>query len=1157
MAQPQPRHGLVETYSEDGPMHPSDKYGNGTILWVDPARVVSIPAIAGASTPASDVTSVVHLDFERLYLYGSIADNGDVTLVGGMDVCEEVWSRPRRNTSRYLLRMSYESITTKPHTLASILFHLLERERIIPFYESVAIVAHMRDCWHEAEKKEDHVPLAERSLTAFRRAVSSMYKFDLPANASIVLDKWFSYAYHRHTFNIVQAVRNFTISAGEDGSEDIDTRVWDLFLTSCGLLDLSVSFFIPVFVHERDEQSAEDPLKNSQSPGPPLPVQKEFYTEHNFSQSAIGRDAFSRQSLACQFFVSQTQERASHQDSWTTPRLTTTFERVVFLMALIQMDRDWKLQAESRPRSRTRTRSSNRPTPLLKKDSPWTAQRLGYGIHVILKSWDVLAKSLGATNTEELLQPYLLYDQRVFTYHVLDSENRGFAPLRELKTLLHGRGAVRRVQHSASISSAAVHRTLLQDAQMRLCATSFWEHIMTICRHKELFDQTVSSPRAIPFLQGFQASTGSPDAGRFTTIRALGMVERQLTAFSLTEEPQSTPDPNEELFGDTERTASPVRDSPPGGNGTSPNAKRRRLDESPSGAGSSSRNSGNSGTAEAARADIKSMRAEDEVLIPPEMDNMKGSVLHTFNCSFRDLLKNYDAVDNPRKPQIREGAQLVLTDPPYNTRRMSGRGNSGYDVLRQEEIEDTVAEISKVTRKGGHVLIFTSAALFYNWVYELRKVKYSTGSPMFAVDSQPIVCTRSPTHFTSPPYRITTSLLNMVELVVHATKLGKGKEGWGMVNYRNAGYIPSRFKAWTNVIDNIPRITASETVKYLDKDKKKVTLRPEQKTVALMQELIGRFSNQGDLVVDMFAGTFSTAVACLTMHHGQYRRFVGCEKFTDCFELSLPRVNLAFLQQVSIGNFAQQSTPALQQLATSQLGTSDDDSHSKNPSSLPSSTQLPPHLISFLTAIWCIPDQHNDLIDLPIHKWPQSLLGLLSTMDSKTLLSIDAMAHNVYVATSTIPAAGDGLFARVDIDPGDIVGYYFGAVVYKDLYQAKLKTFGTGPTSFSIERFQKYAVQIKDPNITCLLPSTSSRPIFIVPFEYCAASKINDPTFVDPAEGTDRPSRTANVSFSSPVQELISESSVSSYQVVCVTANEAISAGSELFIEYGHDYFTV
>ena len=54
--------------------------------------------------------------------------------------------------------------------------------------------------------------------------------------------------------------------------------------------------------------------------------------------------------------------------------------------------------------------------------------------------------------------------------------------------------------------------------------------------------------------------------------------------------------------------------------------------------------------------------------------------------------------------------------------------------------------------------------------------------------------------------------------------------------------------------------------------------------MALLQELISRFSKKGDIVVDPFGGTFSTAIACFSLP--EHRKFVGCEKDTVCFELA-------------------------------------------------------------------------------------------------------------------------------------------------------------------------------------------------------------------------------------------------------------------------------
>lgn len=52
-------------------------------------------------------------------------------------------------------------------------------------------------------------------------------------------------------------------------------------------------------------------------------------------------------------------------------------------------------------------------------------------------------------------------------------------------------------------------------------------------------------------------------------------------------------------------------------------------------------------------------------------------------------------------------------------------------------------------------------------------------------------------------------------------------------------------------------------------------LRPQQKPLALLQELIARFSQPRDTVVHLFAGTFSTAAACATIPGGLFRVLCG------------------------------------------------------------------------------------------------------------------------------------------------------------------------------------------------------------------------------------------------------------------------------------------
>jgi len=64
---------------------------------------------------------------------------------------------------------------------------------------------------------------------------------------------------------------------------------------------------------------------------------------------------------------------------------------------------------------------------------------------------------------------------------------------------------------------------------------------------------------------------------------------------------------------------------------------------------------------------------------------------------------------------------------------------------------------------------------------------------------------------------------------------------------------------------------------------------PTQKPLKLMEELIIKHSNPGDIVVDSFAGSATTLVAAKRLK----RQYMGCELDTDCYTKALDRLNKA------------------------------------------------------------------------------------------------------------------------------------------------------------------------------------------------------------------------------------------------------------------------
>lgn len=68
--------------------------------------------------------------------------------------------------------------------------------------------------------------------------------------------------------------------------------------------------------------------------------------------------------------------------------------------------------------------------------------------------------------------------------------------------------------------------------------------------------------------------------------------------------------------------------------------------------------------------------------------------------------------------------------------------------------------------------------------------------------------------------------------------------------------------------------------------KEKDKIHPTQKPVQLFQWLLERQTKEGDIVLDCFSGSGTTAIAC----HNLKRRFICIEKDKDYYEASIKRL---------------------------------------------------------------------------------------------------------------------------------------------------------------------------------------------------------------------------------------------------------------------------
>jgi DNA modification methylase len=220
------------------------------------------------------------------------------------------------------------------------------------------------------------------------------------------------------------------------------------------------------------------------------------------------------------------------------------------------------------------------------------------------------------------------------------------------------------------------------------------------------------------------------------------------------------------------------------------------------------------------------------------------------SCAFEDFSKRADIQSLFGK------VALVLTDPPYNTRREAGASNSEYDKLSLSSMKEAADVIEKLLRPHGHAFIFCSFQQAMEW----RSVLESAGGGS--------------------------------SLKVPAVPAYKDKAGGSQSDYRTTvGFGNTSIELcsgttlppYSNVINNYVPPKGPELIRSNGRP-----VRAEQKSVKLLQDIMRLFAPKPtDIVVDLFAGTMSTVVAALI----EGRPVYACEKDPDCFTIGEARVH--------------------------------------------------------------------------------------------------------------------------------------------------------------------------------------------------------------------------------------------------------------------------
>ena len=227
-------------------------------------------------------------------------------------------------------------------------------------------------------------------------------------------------------------------------------------------------------------------------------------------------------------------------------------------------------------------------------------------------------------------------------------------------------------------------------------------------------------------------------------------------------------------------------------------------------------------------------------------------------------------------PSVPDGSvDMILQDPPYNTTACKWE----WDIMTK--IDEFWKQWKRIIKPNGAIVMtasqpFTSKLVMsnlkmfkYEWVWE--KTKYTN---FYFVKKQPA--------------KLHENI--MVFYNKQPTYNPIMQEGKSYIDIR------TKIKRHSDIVlkslDRIPKVI-NKGIRYPSSIQKFMNpnnnnLHPTQKPVTLFEYLIRTYTNEGDTVYDGFAGSFTTAIACIKTN----RRYICIEKRPDYFALGEKRIAL-------------------------------------------------------------------------------------------------------------------------------------------------------------------------------------------------------------------------------------------------------------------------
>jgi site-specific DNA-methyltransferase (adenine-specific) len=216
---------------------------------------------------------------------------------------------------------------------------------------------------------------------------------------------------------------------------------------------------------------------------------------------------------------------------------------------------------------------------------------------------------------------------------------------------------------------------------------------------------------------------------------------------------------------------------------------------------------------------------------------------------------------------------MVLCDLPYGTTACKWDAIIPFEPLWEQYkriIKDNGAIVLTASQPFTSALVMSNIKMFkYEWIWEKHK-----GTNIFAVKREPLKVHESVLVFGGNKYN--------PQMTIGKSYKPRGSHNVGK---KEGLIIANKPVGYAKDFDPSKRYPVS-IQKFSNHNQKENSLHPTQKPAALFEYLIKTYTNEGDLVLDNCAGSFTTAIAC----ENTKRNWICIEKEEKYCEIGIKRI---------------------------------------------------------------------------------------------------------------------------------------------------------------------------------------------------------------------------------------------------------------------------